>query len=395
MKSIHVLFIHGTLKHFSTKTSKFIKYWNKFYNNKFIISVLALEQYPVQKKHQPNEYESSVKEDISSIYSLTDISDFNISEKFKAINPDIVLMYDDAFLMNAAINNVCRNLNIPTMYIQHGEFIQRTVKKDDSIKVLFSKLFNYLDFLKYYIKSRKFQVNIYLKLIYKLFRMSIYNESVNPRVKISDFHCDYAAVWNEVHEKNALYDKGYKEDNIFIVGNPDGLNHFSNKLYFDPSSKNVMYIVQPLIDSNLISEKEYISWAKKISQRISEEYQLVVRPHPKSDINFLQTCFPNAIFSKDENYPLFATIGHFSTYSIKANQFVPSILMNFKQTEEYANGDVYNNLPKIDAYDFEGLFNFLSNAKKMNNYKNQELLQEFKKDFYKMTTKTILGIVKF
>jgi len=69
--------------------------------------------------------------------------------------------------------------------------------------------------------------------------------------------------------------------------------------------------------------------------------------------------------------------------------------MNFKQTEEYANGDVYNNLPKIDAYDFEGLFNFLSNAKKMNNYKNQELLQEFKKDFYKMTTKTILGIVKF
>jgi len=93
--------------------------------------------------------------------------------------------------------------------------------------------------------------------------MSIYNESVNPRVRISDFHCDYAAVWNEVHKNNALYYKGYKEDNIFIVGNPDGLNHFSNKLYFDPSSKNVMYIVQPLIDSNLISGKEYISWAKK------------------------------------------------------------------------------------------------------------------------------------
>jgi len=122
---------------------------------------------------------------------------------------------------------------------------------------------------------------------------------------------------------------------------------------------------------------------KKISQRISQEYQLVVRPHPKSDINFLQTCFPNAIFSKDENYPLFATIGHFSTYSIKANQFVPSILMNFKQTEEYANGDVYNNLPKIDAYDFEGLFNFLLSVKQLNNYKNQELSQEFNKDFYK------------
>jgi len=112
----------------------------------------------------------AVKEKIANIYSLSDIVGYNILDKIKAINPDIVLMYDDAFLMNAAINNVCRKINIPTIYIQHGEFIQSYVIKDVNINLYASKVLTYLTFIRYYIKSRKFQINIYLKLMYKFLR---------------------------------------------------------------------------------------------------------------------------------------------------------------------------------------------------------------------------------
>lgn len=393
MRPIHVLFIHGTLKHFSTKTSNFIKYWNKRYKDEFIISVFALEHCQNIEKHTPNEYELVVKDYIKGIYSLSNTTNYNLQEKIKKINPDIVLMFDDAFLMNAAMNNVCRKLNIPTMYIQHGEFIQEPVKKDIRINLFFSKVIKYLKFFKFYINSRKFNITDYPILFYKLFRMSVYNESVNPRVKIPDFHCDYAAVWNETHRKNALVHKGYNNENIFIVGNPDGMNDFSTNLTFNPKSKNVLYIVQPLVNSNLISETEYLNWANNFTKKINEKYNLIVRPHPKSDMVFLKKCFPGTIFTKDEKYPLLATIGHFSTYSIKANRYIPSILMNFRQTEKYANGEIYNDLPKIDAYDFKSLFNFMGNID-VNSIDNYGLLEEFKKDFYKNITGTIYNILQ-
>jgi hypothetical protein len=394
MRPIHVLFIHGTLKHFSTKTSNFIKYWNKRYKDEFIISVFALEHCQNIEKHTPNEYELVVKDYIKGIYSLSDTTNYNLQEKIKKINPDIVLMFDDAFLMNAALNNVCRKLNIPTMYIQHGEFIQEPVKKDIRINLFFSKVIKYLKFFKFYINSRKFNITDYPILFYKLFRMSLYNESVNPRVKIPDFHCDYAAVWNETHKKNALVHKGYKNENIFIVGNPDGMNDFSTNLTFNPKSKNVLYIVQPLVNSNLISETEYLNWAKKLVNSISDEFQLVVRPHPKSDIKYLKSHFPKAVITIDEKLPVLATIGHFSTYSVKAKKYVPSILLNFKQTEKYAKDIIYNDLPKINAYDFDSLLDFLYSIKKNIDYNKQELSHEFKMDFYKSTTRAIVKIVK-
>ena len=193
-------------------------------------------------------------------------------------------MYDDAFLMNATITGICRNLKIPTLYIQHGFYPKNPVKKNIKFKSFVEKILKYKIFLSFYLKNTKLNLSKFINLSRKLIRMSFFNESVNPSIIIDDFHCDYAAVWDDASLVTAIKSKGYNDNSTFIVGNPDGINSFSTNFNYSANSKNILYVMQPLVELDIIERNFFIKWSETLNNLLPLNKSLMIRPHPKTDL---------------------------------------------------------------------------------------------------------------
>lgn len=393
MQTIHALFVHSSLKYFSGKTNKFIRYWNELHKAEFRISVLALDPEKSAKKYQKNKLEIEIEKFKIPVYSIKDIEKKKLKETLISIAPDIVIMYDDSFLMNAAVTSSCRISSIPTLYVQHGLYSEEPLRTKLSIKEYLKKFLKYRLFLSFYIKSVGFKPFKYAKLFLKLMKMCFYNESVNPKVKIDDFHCDYAAVWNQVNKQLAIFSKGYNKENIFIVGNPDGNNDFSKSFSYNYLSKNVLYVAQPLVEQDVILKQEFINWSKELINNLPEDIKLIVRPHPKSDVGFLKKCFPGAMITLNEEIEIRFVVGHFSTYNLKLSSVVPTILVYFDNTFRYTNNELFSEIKKISYSEIYLLINLLCADRDSTELLTKQLQPEYLSDFYKETTLSIQNIV--
>jgi len=292
--------------------------------------------------------------------------------------------------MNATIKSVCRNLNIPTLYIQHGFYPKKPVKKNIKFKSYLEKIRKYKLFLSFYRRNTKLNLSKLINLSKKLIRMSFFNESVNPTIIIDDFHCDYAAVWDDANLETTIKSKGYNKDSTFIVGNPDGINLFSSNFNYSADSINILYVMQPLVELNIIERNDFIKWSEMLNNLLPSNKNLLIRPHPKTDIELLRQCFPKAEIIYNENIDLSLVIGHFSTYNEKTQYMIPTILVTFPETENYSWDMVFNNSKKVKVKNIKKIEELLS--RKKNDF-NSELPKRFTMDFYKETTSVISEII--
>jgi hypothetical protein len=391
MYSSKILFIHSGL-HFSGLTSKFVQYFNNRKIN-FQVAVLALEPF-LPENRVKNKRELEVAKYNIPVYSLAEIKSKGLTSFVKELKPDIVVMYDDAFLMNAAVTNICRNLNVPSLYIQHGLYPTNPVKKKITIKEYWRKIWKYKIFLSFYFRSTQLNFSKIIKLIKKSIRMSFFNESVNPTIIIHDFHCDFAAVWDDDNKKRAIKTKGYKPESVFIVGNPNGSNMFSSNFVYAADSRNILYVAQPLVEFNIVEKNMFIKWAETLNRNISPDKNLLIRPHPKNDIEFLKQCFPNRQICYDENIDLRFVIGHYSTYNEKTQYLIPTILVTFPNTEILSSDSIFNKSQKVRAINIEKMIELLSDKNKEFDNFNSKLPGKYAMDFYKETTAVINKIIK-
>jgi len=388
MVSSKLLFIHTSFQ-FSGKTSKFIEYF-KQNKKEYDVSVLALEPFLKEEKRILNKMELDIGAYNIPVHNLADLKTNSLSYFVKKLQPDIVIMYDDAFLMNATITAICRNLKIPTLYIQHGFYPNSPVKKNIKFISFVEKILKYKIFISFYLRNTKLNLSKFISLSRKLIRMSFFNESVNPTIIIDDFHCDYAAVWDKSSLVTTIKSKGYNKNSTFIVGNPDGINFFSSNFNYSTNSKNILYVMQPLVELNIIERKFFIKWSQTLINILPSNKSLMIRPHPKTDMELLRLCFPNAEIVYDENIDLSFVIGHYSTYNEKTQYMVPTILVTFPETENYSTDIIFNNSKKVKANNNKTLLELLSQK---NIDFNSELPQRFLMDFYKETTSIISEII--
>ena len=170
-----------------------------------------------------------------------------LTEVFEYLNPDVLILNDDALPPSRALLLVSKELNIPTIEIQHG--------------------------------------------LYQ-------SQNIIPTGKYSD----YVFVWGEYFKKLYL-DKGIKEkDKIKVLGNPYELqNNFNlnNRI----NGKNVYYLGQNFEDYNselLDLKLETITELDKLCNKLKLNF--IYRPHPQENRGFLKSKLPNVKFtSKWEN----------------------------------------------------------------------------------------------
>lgn len=297
-----------------------------------------------------------------------DISEYkshDLHDILREVKPDIVVMWDDSFLMSAAMNAACRQEGIPTLWIQHWAFSPNPIRKGDSERQLLRKIRKYREYGAYYAHVVGIKHVLSLSVVKKLIKMTLFNESALPTIILPEFHCDHAAVFGEYYADLCKKQKGYDRQNIHVVGSYDVLSGGASLFDYDPASRLVLYVAQPLVETGLLPKKRFHSWAAALNAHLGQDFRLVVKPHPASDLELLRWCFPLAelIDNSKANPPrkVRQVLGHFSTLNTAfVARGVPLVNLVFPEIARIGD-DVpdTNGLALFGADDFESIVHFV------------------------------------
>lgn len=276
---------------------------------------------------------------------LNKIRPWKLKDFLQSLNLDIVVMYDDAFLANAAINHIFRSLRVPTLYVQHGTVFENSLKKirTNMMVSIFKKVGKYSRFLNYYLFATKLKVLLNKDFYKKLWRIAFYYESICPKILLQDFRCDYAAVWGKYYKKITL-SKGYSPQNIFIVGNPD-LSLMQLGIVGNASSSKVLYIHQPLVEQGIVTKRQYLEFAKELNKFLQENnLKLLLKLHPSTRFkDFLSEIENKEIVGEKAEYSVKWAFTHSSsmvTYILSKD--VPVFLVTFPEMNK-----IIENIPEL------------------------------------------------
>lgn len=150
---------------------------------------------------------------------------------FNGVNPDLITVHDDIFPINRAIILVARELNIPTVEIQHGIYMSHNPPKGRQV--------------------------------------------------------DYTFVWGEYFKDMYVKNKIKPADKIRILGYPYEIKKYGNVVR---ERKLVTYLGQnfEVINKDLLSTKvETIMDLKRMCDKL--DFDFIYRPHPGDDLNSLKS----------------------------------------------------------------------------------------------------------
>lgn len=367
------LFVHGHTK-FSNLTVRFIEIFTRE-NVQFDYEVLCLSPsvkdivHPAILKNKSVRYINEFNP--SSLLSYIKSSHFNL-----------VIMYDDAFLMNIVVSSISRSLGINSLNIQHGVFSPSPARNKHGFALILKKVSKYVGFVRYYWRYCVNDRSDILNLMTRLLRMFTRNESVLPSSGVSKQLCDYTAVWDSRDIDVAVNLKNYQPDKVFVVGSPDSELVREVRNSSDITSNVIWYIHQPILELGLVSKKTYFIWASTLKSQLRNDYQLHIRPHPKSDIVMLKEFFPEAVICSSIPNSIGKVLGHFSSLNYMLKDIVPNCLVFFDEIKEQVCNSRFENCKKIHHHDYNGLQNFLRNESTVMKIPEYDKVKD-NRDFYK------------
>jgi hypothetical protein len=194
--------------------------------------------YPLFKNFHENLYSGIINHDENLLYKNLD----ELKRVFLYLNPDFIVLLDDALPDSRAIICVSKELGIPTVEIQHGIYFS------DSI-----------------INTGKYS--------------------------------DYLFVWGEYFKNLYVKNKIRNGKNIRILGYP-------HKIRNNPkfNSSNVIYYLgddYERYDKSIINiKKETIFNLNSLCNELG--FKFVYRPHPSENVKFLKSQLPNIRFAPDK-----------------------------------------------------------------------------------------------
>lgn len=227
---------------FQKDTGKYSSIINKSSSNRAILMGLKSNSfknfifkgtiyYPIFNIFNEYLYQGVIDNDVNLIrYSLT-----KLERIFEYLNPDIMVLNEDATLESRAIILVCKEMGIPTVEIQHG----------------------------------------------------VYDNSLIA----TGIYVDYVFVWGEYFKNLYLNQNIKNEKNIKILGYPYELKPIKNK----PNKKKVIcYIGQNFENYNrkLIKIKiKNITFLDRLCK--DRGYEFLYRPHPGDDMDLIKSYYPS------------------------------------------------------------------------------------------------------
>lgn len=274
--------------------------------------------------------ESVQRQELLENIECFDISCFDTNIIYKAlvkIKPDVIVTLNTTYLLDRALIQACKRLNIKTVFLMHGtratgDNLQKAVvaaegsynsiwkKFDKSLKYFKLIIPNYVYSL-YMTEKRKVCNMHFLKVIYSYFKnpgKSMYFPAYSDEL-LHDKCLVYAKNYIEYY--NSL---GYKKENIFVVGNPKQDNLFY-KLKMNSFKKEdipeelhclianekkyAVYLEDSFPESgnmfgwdNEFRNKHLTDISKKLEK---DNIVLVVKLHPATNINDINITSLNAI----------------------------------------------------------------------------------------------------
>lgn len=158
---------------------------------------------------------------------------------FNHVNPDLIVLHDDIFPLNRSITLVARELDIPTVEIQHGIYMSHNPPKGREV--------------------------------------------------------DYVFVWGKYFKDMYVKNKIKVANQIKILGYPYQIKKYNNH---DREKKLVIYLGQnfEVINKDLISNKiKTIQKLKEICDKLN--FDFVYRPHPGDNLDLLKSEFKDVDFT--------------------------------------------------------------------------------------------------
>lgn len=335
-----------------------------------------------------------------------DISQYrshDLHDILREVKPDIVLMWNDTFLMNAAMNAACRQEGIPTLWIQDGAFSPIPERKRDPGRQLMRKIRKYTEYGAYYAHVVGIKHALSFPVIKKLIKMVLFDESSLPTIILPEFHCDHAAVFGEYYADLFEKQKGYNRKNIHVVGSYDMSSGEAGLFDYDPASRLVLYVAQPFVETGLLPKDRFHSWAAVLNAHLGKDFRLVVKPHPNSDLELLRWCFPQAelIDNSKANPPrkVRQVLAHFSTLNTALiARGVPLVNLMFPEIARMSEVPDTDGLALFGADDFESIVHFVQTNPDEESLKNLQTRAAFyaapNRDFISLTAELLFALAQ-
>lgn len=335
-----------------------------------------------------------------------DISEYkshDLHDILREVKPDIVVMWNDSFLMDAAMNAACRQEGIPTLWIQIGAVSPIPERKRDPGRQLMRKIRKYTEYGAYYAHVVGIKHALSFPVVKKLIKMTLFDESALPTVILPEFHCDHAAVFGEYYADLCEKRKGYDRQNIHVVGNYDVSSGAASLFDYDPASRLVLYVAQPLVEIGLLPKERFHSWAAALGTHLGKDFRLVVKPHPDSDLELLRWCFPQAelIDNSKANPPrkVRQVLAHFSTLNTAlVARGVPLVNLVFPEIARTSEVPDTNGLALFSADDFESIVHFVQTNPDEESLKSLQTRAAFyaapNRDFTSLTAELLFALAQ-
>lgn len=394
---MHITFIHYLKTHFRIISENLVSTLESIVDQNLEVSVLCMDS--IEKSYAAQQ---ELRYENVKFYDISEIKNYRheLGSFIEKINPDLIVMYDDAFLLNAAIVNASRKLGIPTLYIQHGVFSEKPKKKEFKLNVYMKKIRRYSKYLKIYKNVAGAFALFSPKLMKKLAKMIFYNESILPTIILDDFHCDYAAVWGEYFKKISVIRKGYDKDKVYIVGSPDFFRDSSFSVKWSSKSKKILYITQPLVEDKIISYDKYKNWASNFINTFPKNFEIIIKPHPRNDPTLLKKVFGNLIYLNENSknvIDIYSAFSHFSSYVLYfIFKDIPTISIVFEETKKFSNLPIIDRIIKINYDDYHNVIKALTepDIQYTSSMKNElKSYIDYEKNFFDEVSNLILSLV--
>jgi len=205
---------------------------------------------------------------------------------------DYFILFNISSIMDIFFIQLCKSLQIKTIYVQHGLRINynnispdKIFKKRSSFFYLINRAFKkYLRYFLYYLKHFYIFKNKNIIFGYLCLYIKNINKPVILTIPTKGYKnisvTDYAFVYSQYDSNYLINFFNYKKDLIFIMGLP--LNAPSEKQTIK-KQKTILLITNDLKNDGLISKEVEKQLFIKIYKYFNEGYDFIIKLHPNEN----------------------------------------------------------------------------------------------------------------
>jgi len=291
----------------------------------------------------------------------------NLERIIRQFNPSLVIMLTHSFLFDRAIIRLCRRIGVRTIFLQHGVI---------NFSLGGARLKLHLLPAMYLDKARRYllyDLPIFFKVMAPedplcmlkpsffqfLARRLILNYRFIPPHRASEVPADQALVYGEFYAEKLKRLHGYQDKQLHIVGNltfdplidlaesgAGGRESWLSARGLDPTRKTVVYLPQPLVEGGYCSQSEFQKYLAMLADQLTEkELNLVIKLHPRNDVNLFSVALSNQYVAIEETdlagsvYFSDAVVGQSSTaLGLAIAAYKPLIIWSMSKGQSFFSG---------------------------------------------------------